>query len=31
MPTVNLHPIDIGIVVAYMAALVLIGFYHSGK
>jgi SSS family transporter len=31
MQTINLHPIDIGIVVAYMAALVLIGLYHSGK
>ena len=29
--TINLHPVDIGIVVIYMVILLLIGIYHSGK
>ena len=31
MDIVTLHPIDIAIVIAYMAMLILIGLYHSGK
>ena len=31
MPTVTLHPLDIGIVVAYLVMLILVGIYHSGK
>ena len=32
MPTtINLHPIDIGIVVTYLVVLLLVGIYHSGK
>jgi len=32
MPTaINLHPVDIGIVILYLVILLLIGIYHSGK
>ena len=29
--TINLHPVDIGIIFAYLLVLVAIGVYHSGK
>jgi SSS family transporter len=31
MPNINLHPLDIAIVVAYMAILVAVGIYHSRR
>jgi hypothetical protein len=31
MPTIYLHPVDLAIVFAYIAVLVLVGFYHAGK
>ncbi len=31
MPTIHLHPVDLGIVFAYVVVLVLVGFYHAGK
>ena len=31
MPTINLHPVDLSIIFAYIGVLILVGFYHSGK
>ena len=31
MPNIQLHPVDLAIVFAYIATLVLVGFYHAGK